>query len=252
MSARMGINNADRIRIVLLNTSHPGNIGAAARAMKTMCLHRLYLVQPGQFPCAEATARASGADDLLAKAVVCASMEEALQGCHLVAGLSARRRSVGWPSVNPRQCMERIFEQPDQEVALVFGNEQSGMSNEELGRCNLLVHIPANPDYSSLNLGAAVQVMAHEFRMAIEVQEPQLPVLASDAPAASADQLERMYTHLEETLVRLEFLDPTNPRLLMHRIRRLYNRASLDEREVQILRGILSATNQKLDQLRSK
>jgi TrmH family RNA methyltransferase len=233
-------------RFLLLNTSHPGNIGAAARAMKTMGLEQLYLVQPKEFPSAEATARASGADDLLARAQVFEELDEALQGCNLVIGASARERSIPCPLLDPRECAAMIAGQGGSgRAAVLFGNEQSGLSNAEMDRCRYLVRIPANPGYSSLNLAAAVQIMAYELRMASiapgggEAAGPAQPV-AVDSP-----EMERFYQHLEQVLVELEFLDPGNPRQLMRRLRRLYNRAGPDSNEMNILRGILSATQQK-------
>ncbi|MEZ5543141.1 MAG: RNA methyltransferase [Pseudomonadota bacterium] len=231
----------DRIRVVLSHTSHPGNIGAVARAMKTMGLTRLYLVQPKLFPHAEATARASGADDVLAAAQVCASLAEATQECVLVLGASARTRSLPCPVLSPAECARRACaESAHSEVAVVFGCEQSGLSNAEIDRCQYLVRIPTNPDFASLNLAAAVQIIAYEILVA---QGPA----AADAPEqlpVSAGEMERFYTHLEETLLELAFLDPDNPRQLMRRLRRLYSRVRPDENEINILRGILAAAQQ--------
>lgn len=234
-----------RLRVVLIETSHPGNIGAAARAMKVMGLSRLYLVRPQQFPCAEATARASGADDLLTRAVVCDSLDEALTGCSLVLGASARLRSLSWPLSDARSAAQRAAAAAvaGQEVALVFGREHSGLSNDELQRCHFLLHIPANPDYSSLNLAAAVQVVSYELRMALLGGEPPAP---DAGDYASADELESFYTHLEQTLIAVGFLDPANPRQVMARLRRLYNRARTERVELNILRGILTETQKKL------
>ncbi len=234
----------ERIRVVLVETSHPGNIGAAARAMKVMGLSRLYLVQPQLFPSAEATSRASGADDLLTRARVCATLDEALADCTLVLGASARLRSLPWPLSDARSAAQRAVAgaAAGQEVALVFGREQTGLSNEELQRCHYLLHIPANGDYSSLNLAAAVQVVSYELRMALLGSEP----LATDeGDYASGDELESLYRHLEETLVDIGFLDPENPRHVMRRLRRLYNRARLERTEVNILRGILTESQKK-------
>ena len=228
------------IRVVLLNTSHPGNIGASARAMKTMGLTRLYLVNPKQYPAAEATARASGADDLLLDASVCADIDTALADCRLVIGASARSRRIPCPVIDPAEAARRLVSESEQgEVAVLFGAEQSGMSNEEIDRCQYLVQIPTNPEYGSLNLAAAVQIISYEIRVMhgeLGHTEP-LP----DHVPVTADEMERFYEHLEQTLVALDFLDPGNPRKLMRRLRRLYNRARLDENEVNILRGMLSA-----------
>lgn len=238
------------IRIVLVETSHPGNIGAAARAMKTMGLTQLCLVSPVDYPCAEATARASGADDVLAAARVVDSLEEALAGCRLVIASSARRRTRRWPPLGTREAATRAVTEAGQgEVALVFGRERTGLTNDELDHAHYLVTIPANPDYSSLNLAAAVQVLAYELRMAHLALTEQMPVaLESDEPGeapASAEDVERFFVHLQETLVALDFLDPENPRHLMRRLRRLFNRVRLSDNEINILRGILTAASRK-------
>lgn len=229
----------NHVRVVLVETSHPGNIGACARAMKNMCLSELYLVNPKIFPSSEATARASGADDVLARARVCASLEEAVQGCTDVFGASARLRTIPWPQLTPRECAARINAQPGP-AALVIGREHSGLTNAELERCNYLVHIPSNPEFSSLNIAAAVQVLAYEIFLAaarpVAQQEQQ--------PPAAAEELERLYAHMQQALIDIEFLDPLNPRQLMRRLRRLFNRAHLDKIELNILRGILTAAQQ--------
>ena len=234
----------ENIRIVLVGTTHPGNIGGAARAIKNMGLSRLALVAPLHFPSAEATARASGADDVLAVAEVHADLDAALAGCALVFGATARGRSIPWPAVDPREAAALAHTAAaGAPVAMVFGREHSGLSNEELDRCNYLLHIPTNPDYSSLNLAAAVQVVAYELRMS----QQQGPVMAPDAtPLAGAEERERYYTHLEEVLTELEFLDPVNPKHLMRRLRRLYNRAMLDQTEINVLRGILTAMQRRM------
>ncbi|MBD3619647.1 MAG: tRNA (cytosine(32)/uridine(32)-2'-O)-methyltransferase TrmJ [Chromatiales bacterium] len=238
------------IRIVLVETSHPGNIGATARAMKTMGLSQLCLVSPGDYPCAEATARASGADDVLAAARVVDSLEEALAGCRLVIASSARLRTRRWPQLGTREAATQAMTEAGQgEVALVFGRERTGLTNDELDHAHYLVTIPANPDYSSLNLAAAVQVLAYELRMAHLALTDQMPVvLESDEPGeepASAEDVERFFVHLQETLVALDFLDPENPRHLMRRLRRLFNRVRLSDNEINILRGILTAASRK-------
>jgi tRNA (cytidine32/uridine32-2'-O)-methyltransferase len=235
------------IRIVLLNTTHPGNIGAAARAMKNMCLETLVLVSPREFPGEEATARAAGADDILRHARVCTSLDAALQGCHLVIGSSARSRTIAWPMLDlPEAAARLVSEAAAGEVALLFGPERTGLTNEQLDRCHFLTSIPANPAFSSLNLAGAVQVLAYELRLAslgsVSPQEDKSP--SRDAPLASAEDLQRLYQHLEETLIQIQFLDPQNPRKLMRRLTRLYNRARLDSNELNILRGILTAVQQ--------
>ncbi|QBF25264.1 tRNA (cytosine(32)/uridine(32)-2'-O)-methyltransferase TrmJ [Pseudomonas tructae] len=234
------------IRVVLVNTSHPGNIGGAARAMKNMGLSRLVLVDPQHFPSPEADARASGADDVLAGAQVVATLEEALVGCNLVLGTSARERRIPWPLVDPRECASKVIEHAAQgeEIALVFGREHAGLTNEELQRCHFHVHIPSNPDFSSLNLGAAVQVLAYEVRMAWLALEGQAsPTETVDSgELATMDEMELFYEHLEKTLVDIGFLDPQKPKHLMPRLRRLYGRSSVDRSELNILRGILTET----------
>ncbi len=233
----MGLNN---IRIVLIGTTHPGNIGAVARAMKNMCLHQLYLVQPKEFPCAEATARASGADDLLYNAKVCSSLDEALDGCHLVVGASARLRRVEWPQFAPRECATQLLSEAQQgAVALVFGRESSGLSNAEMDRCQYLVNIPANEEYSSLNLSMAVQVLAYELRMT-SLEGTSLKA-KSDRMVATADEMEGFIRHLEQTMRDIQFSDPRQSTKLLRRLRRLFNRAQPDSDELNILRGILSA-----------
>ena len=230
------------IRFILVGTTHPGNIGAAARAMKTMGLSNLHLVSPKIYPSAEATARASGADDVLATAVVHDSLDAAIAGCHQVLGMSARLRHLPVPVLDPRQAVQHIQTYDDEcEIAIVFGREHSGLSNDELDRCQYLVNIPANPEYSSLNLAAAVQVLAYELKMSFD---PAIEVgrIGEDREAINAADLEHLYSHFEQALVTIGFLDPQNPRNLMRRLRRLFNRADLDRNELQILHGILRAS----------
>ena len=231
------------IRIVLIGTTHPGNIGAVARAMKNMCLEHLYLVQPKKYPSAEATDRASGADDLLQRAKVCDSLDEALQGCRMVVGASARLRSVNWPQVDPKECAEQLLgEAQHGDVALIFGRESSGLSNSELDRCHLLAHIPANEEYSSLNLSQAVQVLCYELHMASLGQKP---VESERADVATAEELEGLFAHLEQAMVDIDFSDPRQSDKLQRRLRRLFFRARSDLDEVNIVRGILSAAQGK-------
>ncbi|MCW8957947.1 MAG: RNA methyltransferase [Gammaproteobacteria bacterium] len=236
-----------RIRIVMVETSHPGNIGAAARAMKNMALERLYLVNPVLFPHREAVSRSSGAEDLLERAVICDTLAEALEGCSLVFGASARsQRTIPWPQVDVRGCAAIAAERGGEgEVAVLFGREDSGLSNEELELCNYLVHIPTNPNYSSLNVAAAIQVVAYELYMARIGGWQGTPSNKADLPA-SADEVEGFFQHLQQTLVAIDFLDPDNPRQLMRRLRRLFNRVELEKVEVNILRGILTSVNKLL------
>jgi len=228
------------IRIVLVETSHPGNIGAAARAMKNMCLQQLYLVKPQHYPSEEATSRASGADDLLAEAKVFDSLDEALVGCRLVIGTSARPRTVSWPVLSPREASLKLIDEAcfDQ-VALVFGREKSGLTNSELDRCNYLVHIPTNQAYSSLNLGAAVQVLGYEIYLAsLQDKTPQSEV---ERDLATADMLQGFHEHLVRALDDVGFTDPNQSEKLLRRLRNLFQRARPDKDEINILRGILSA-----------
>lgn len=229
----------DNVRIVLCQTSHPGNIGGAARAMKTMGLRDLALVNPKKFPHADATAMASGATDVLDSAIVCESLQQALAGCSLVIGLSARKRELTHELVTAREAaMQAIETAGTQKIALVLGTEMSGLSNAELIQCQQLAMIPANPKYSSLNLAAAVQLMAYELRMAAIAPEKEP---ASGFPLAQHDEIEGFFAHLEETLIRIGFLNPDMPKRLMPRLRRLFARARLEKEEVNILRGILKS-----------
>lgn len=240
----MSTNPFHKIRIVLVNTSHPGNIGGAARAMKNMGLERLYLVEPQDFPSDQAVWRAAGATDVLDKAVVVQSLDEAIAGCSLVVGTSARERRIPWPLLDPRQCGESVWQEAHQhEVAIVFGREDRGLTNEELQKCNYHVHIPSNPEYSSLNLATAVQVITYEIRMAylLATENNTLPQHQWDFPPADAQSLETFYTHIEDTLVQLDFLDRDNPKQTMTRLRRLFNRVRMDQMELNIFRGVLTA-----------
>ncbi|MDE2091140.1 MAG: RNA methyltransferase [Gammaproteobacteria bacterium] len=227
------------IRIVLVETSHPGNIGAAARAMKTMCLDRLVLVNPLEFPHTDASARASGATDILERAQVVMSLDDALAGCVLVAGTSARQRNLGPTALTPGACVRKLMAvSPEQEVAVVFGRERIGLTNEETDRCHYLIHIPANPEYGSLNLAAAVQVITYELMLAKQIS--QIPS-TDDSPSATTEDMESLYAHLEAAARNSGFLDPANPKHLMRRLRNLFNRARPDKSEVNILRGLLNA-----------
>jgi TrmH family RNA methyltransferase len=234
----------NRIRIVLVATSHAGNIGAAARAMKTMGLPRLTLVAPQNFPDAEATARAVGAEDLLQSAQVCATLDEAIRDCAFVIGTSARSRRIAWPTLAPDTAAARALQEAEKsEVAILFGRERTGLTNEELDRCQALVHIPTDPGFSSLNLAAAVQIVAYELRRLL-LGATVIRKTAEEAlgePLASAAEVQRFYEHLEQVMTETGFLDPENPKLLMRRLMRLYNRAQLSTNEVNILRGILTA-----------
>ena len=242
----------NNIRVVLVNTSHPGNIGAAARAIKNMGLQRLYLVAPRDFPADRAVWRAAGAADVLERAVVLESLDEAIADCGLVVGASARDRAVPWPMLDPRECGVKVWQEAARhEVALVFGREDRGLTNEELHKCTYHVHIPANPDYSSLNLSAAVQVLGYEVRMAAlaESKGAHQEVGQWDVPPAKVAELELYYQHMEEVLIGLGFHDPDNPRQTMTRLRRLFSRIRPDRMELSIMRGVLTSVQNTLYRL---
>jgi len=235
------------IRFVLFHPSHPGNIGAAARAIKTMGYTDLVLVNPEkEHPHPEARARSSHALDVLLNARVVSTLAEAVEDCALVVGASARRRRLNWPEYNPRECAEemmRVTSTTDEDgkpmpVAIICGNEKYGLTNDELNLCNALVYIPTNKDYNSLNLAAAVQLLAYEMRMAEDIKE-DLP--EHDHRPATSVEMEMLYEHLERVIIASGFLNPDNPRNLMRRLRRLFNRAHLDENELNIMRGILTS-----------
>ena len=232
------------VRIVLMATSHPGNIGAVARAMKNMGLQSLHLVQPREFPHPEAVARAAGADDILANAVVHSTMKTAIADCGLVVGTSARQRHIPFDPVEPRECARLVVDRAHEgnAVALVFGSERTGLTNTELTLCNMLVTIPTSDEYSSLNIAMAVQIIAYELRLAMRNQ----PVLVEQVePLATQDELELFYQHLQSLLAGTGFRDHTSNGHLMSRVRRLFNRAQVDRNEIRILRGILSALQQQ-------
>jgi tRNA (cytidine32/uridine32-2'-O)-methyltransferase len=228
-------------KVVLVETSHPGNIGAVARAMKNMQMHELRLVNPKFFPHADATARASGADDVLKSAAIYQNLSAAIADCQVVLGASARDRTICWPAVTARQCAER-WAQAGQGpvVALVFGRENSGLKNHELDVCHYLLRIPCNAEFSSLNLAAAVQVVCYELFMACRASEPVASIGDMDGfiPVTSA-QMEAFYVHLQQTMVDIGFLQAERSKSMMRRLRRLFNRVQLDNKELDILRGIL-------------
>lgn len=229
----------DNIRIVLVNTSHTGNIGSTARAMKTMGLSNLYLVDPVSAPDGHASALAAGAGDVLANAKTVATLQEAVADCGLVVGTSARSRTHSWPMLEPRSCGRKLIEElPDYPVALVFGRENNGLTNEELQQCHFHVCIPANPEYSSLNLAAAVQTLCYEVRMAW-LEKDAFPPTENDYPLN--EDLERFYQHLEQTLTGTNFIVKNHPGMVMTKLRRLFNRARPESQELNILRGILSS-----------
>ena len=230
------------IRIVLIQTSHPGNIGSAARAMKTMGLSDLCLVKPKHFPDPQASIMSSNADDILQTATLVNDLQQAVADCHIVIGTSARhQRTLSWNTFNPRHCGEFVGENlaKNKKIALVFGRERTGLSNEELSICHHLVHIPTNPDYSSLNIASAVQILSYECRMGSVDIQPLSDAL--DEEIISANDMDGFYQHLENALIEVEFLDPDNPRYLMPRLRRLYGRIEVTRSELSLLRGMLSA-----------
>lgn len=235
-----------RVRVVLCRPSHPGNIGAAARAMKTMGLSRLYLVTPKQFPDPEADTRATGAVDVLNDAQVVSSLKEALAGSVLAVALSARQRDLGPSLHSPREGVARLLAAAAEgEVALVFGNETVGLTNEEIQHCQAAITIPTNPDFSSLNLGAAVQVLCYECRMSAYATKPPVPdqgVTPFASPTATSEEVEGLYAHLEAVMTETGFFNPERPGRLLPKLRRLFGRTGLERDEVNILRGILAAT----------
>lgn len=240
----------ERIRFVLVETTHTGNLGATARAMKAMGLSQLHLVRPKALPDAEALARASGADDLLARAGIHDRLVDAIAGCRLVIGSSARLRAIAWPLLEPGDCARHLLgEAQNGDVALVLGRERSGLTNEELALCHYLVHIPTNPAFSSLNLAAAAQVFAYEIRQALRAGlGDSLP--REDRDLATAEALDGFHDHLTHTLVAIGYADPEQSAKLSRRLRRLFHRARPDWTEINILRGILSAAQGRKDPAR--
>lgn len=235
----------NRIRIVMVETSHPGNIGAAARAMKTMGLSQLVLVSPQRFPDAEATFRAAGADDLLENAIVVTDLKDALNHCEWVIGASVRQRKLSRVIYTPKMCAEKIRDDITGNVAIVFGRESSGLTNEELSLCHDQIFIPTNPDFSSLNVASAIQVICYELRMGYLAEKNIELKNYSEDPLANADEVAGFYAHLRTTLLDIHFLDPKQPKRLMERLQLLFNRAHLTVTELNILRGILKAIQKK-------
>jgi len=235
----------DNIRFVLVNTTHPGNIGAAARALKNMGWCELYLVCPKAFPHPEASVRASGADDLLENAKVVKTLDEAIADCHLVVGTSARERALPIPLLSPRECAEKTHAYAMQQyrTALVFGQERMGLTNEELAKCHYHLFIPCNPNFPSLNLAAAIQIVAYELHLIFNHEKS---TKGFQRNPVNAEEMEDFYRHLEETLILIEFLNPHQPRQMMKKIRRLFNRVAIERNEMNILRGILAMMNKKV------
>ncbi|GAA0512428.1 tRNA (cytosine(32)/uridine(32)-2'-O)-methyltransferase TrmJ [Tatumella terrea] len=236
------------IRIVLVETSHTGNMGSVARAMKTMGLSNLYLVNPLIKPDSQAISLAAGASDLIGNASIVDSLDEAIAGCSLVVGTSARSRSLPWPMLDARECGVKSVEEGQQApVALVFGRERVGLTNEELQKCHYHVAIPANPEYSSLNLAMAVQLIAYEVRMAwLQAQEAAEPAPQyAESPYPLVDDLERFYVHLEKMMLNSGFIRKDQPGQVMSKLRRLFTRARPERDELNILRGMLSSFEKK-------
>ncbi|VUD66612.1 tRNA (cytidine/uridine-2'-O-)-methyltransferase TrmJ [Thalassocella blandensis] len=247
------------IRMVMVNTTHPGNIGAAARAMKNMGLSRLVLVAPKDYPSDKAVWRAAGALDVLDKIEVVETLDDAIADCGLVIGTSARERRIPWPLLTPRECGDLTWAEAEQHnVAIVFGREDRGLTNEELHKCNYHVHIPANPEYSALNISAALQVIVYEIRMSfLAWKDGKAPHFDDwDMPPANHKEMEHYFTHLEKTMETVGFLDPENPRQTLTRMRRLFSRIRMDQMELNIMRGMLTSiqnfifhTNNKIQSL---
>ena len=234
------------IRIVLVETSHTGNMGSTARAMKTMGLTNLYLVNPLVKPDSQAISLAAGASDVIGNATIVDTLDEALAGCSLVVGTSARSRTLPWPMLEPRECGVKCSQAAESApVALVFGRERVGLTNEELQKCNYHVCIPANPEYSSLNLAMAVQLIAYEVRVAWLDQQQRGQPPAPEEAYPLVDDLERFYGHLEQVLLQTGFIRPQHPGQVMSRLRRLFTRARPETQELNILRGILTSIEKK-------
>ncbi len=237
------------IRILLVATTHPGNIGAVARAMKNMGLTDLGLVTPKIFPSDDADARAAGAEDILRNAQVFESLDDALADRQLIIGASARLRRVAWPQLTPKQCAVKVVDTPHLKTAILFGRERTGLSNEELERCHYLLHIPCNQAFSSLNVAAAVQVVAYELFQAALASDSNSPESVSDEEMANGEEMESFHEHLLETLYGIGFLhERKSSPTLIRRLRRIFNRSGLEKTDIHILRGILATIQKKTGQ----
>jgi tRNA (cytidine32/uridine32-2'-O)-methyltransferase len=234
----------DNVRIVLVETSHTGNMGSAARAMKTMGLHQMYLVDPLVKPDSQAISLAAGASDIISQATIVETLDEALAGCRLVIGTSARSRTLPWPMLEPRECGIKVVEEAvSGPVALVFGRERVGLTNEELQKCHYHVTIPANPEYSSLNLAMAVQLLSYEVRVSwlAHLDAQKTPIDYPPSPYPLAEDLERFYQHMQQVLLETGFIRQSHPGQVMSKLRRLFNRARPEAQELHILRGMLTS-----------
>lgn len=239
-------NLLNSVKVVLVGTTHPGNIGATARAMKNMGILDLALVEPKEFPSDVATFRSKAAKDILEKASVHTSLEEAISECELVVGTSARGRTVPWPVLNPREAAEEMHKSSlNGKVAIVFGREDRGLTNEELGLCNFHVHIPSDPEYSSLNLSQAVQILAYEIRLSY-LQDRHVNKDYWDVELANNEQTERLINHMDELMQEVDFYDVENPRKLLVRVRRFFKRSKIDVMEANIFRGLFATIQKKL------
>jgi tRNA (cytidine32/uridine32-2'-O)-methyltransferase len=239
-------NLLNSVKVVLVGTTHPGNIGATARAMKNMGILDLALVEPKEFPSDVATFRSKAAKDILEKASVHISLEEAISECELVVGTSARGRTVPWPVLNPREAAEEMHKSSlNGKVAIVFGREDRGLTNEELGLCNFHVHIPSDPEYSSLNLSQAVQILAYEIRLSY-LQDRHVNEEYWDVELANNEQTERLINHMDELMQEVDFYDVENPRKLLVRVRRFFKRSKIDVMEANIFRGLFATIQKKL------
>ena len=239
-------NLLNSVKVVLVGTTHPGNIGATARAMKNMGILDLALVEPKEFPSDIATFRSKAAKDILEKASVHTSLEEAISECELVVGTSARGRTVPWPVLNPREAAEEMHKSSlNGKVAIVFGREDRGLTNEELGLCNFHVHIPSDPEYSSLNLSQAVQILAYEIRLSY-LQDRHVNKEYWDVELANNEQTERLINHMDELMQEVDFYDVENPRKLLVRVRRFFKRSKIDVMEANIFRGLFATIQKKL------
>ena len=239
-------NLLNSVKVVLVGTTHPGNIGATARAMKNMGILDLALVEPKEFPSDVATFRSKAAKDILEKASVHTSLEEAISECELVVGTSARGRTVPWPVLNPREAAEEMHKSSlNGKVAIVFGREDRGLTNEELGLCNFHVHIPSDPEYSSLNLSQAVQILAYEIRLSY-LQDRHVNNEYWDVELANNEQTERLINHMDELMQEVNFYDVENPRKLLVRVRRFFKRSKIDVMEANIFRGLFATIQKKL------
>ena len=239
-------NLLNSVKVVLVGTTHPGNIGATARAMKNMGILDLALVEPKEFPSDVATFRSKAAKDILEKASVHRSLAEAVSECELVVGTSARERTVPWPVLNPREAAEEMHKSSrNGKVAIVFGREDRGLTNEELGLCNFHVHIPSDPEYSSLNLSQAVQILAYEIRLSY-LKDQHVNKDYWDVKLANNEQTERLINHMDELMQEVDFYDVENPRKLLVRVRRFFKRSKIDVMEANIFRGLFASIQKKL------